>query len=149
MKVVGRNAPEIQANKCQIHLPYGLIGLQEMRRFDIAPIPATWPLLSMRSTQNEEVCFAVVEPQTLIAGYELEVTDDDAEQLRLNSAADVLVFNIVTIHSLLPQFVTVNLVGPIIVNRHTLVGKQIIIANFEQYSAQHVLIDERPKDSVT
>jgi flagellar assembly factor FliW len=126
-----------------------LIGLPELQRFDIAPIPNTWPLLSMQSGGSEEICFAVVEPHTLVAGYELEVSDDDAEQLRLKSAEDVIIFNIVTIHSLLPQYVTVNLVGPVVVNRHTLVGKQIIIANFDQYSAQHVLIDERPKDSVT
>ena len=54
------------------------------------------------------------------------------------------IYNIVTIHSLQPQHVTVNLVGPIVVNRHTLIGKQVILANFDQYSAQHVLIDERP-----
>lgn len=149
MKVAGNNFSETQTAKCQIHLPYGLVGLPEMQRFDLAPIPGTWPLLSMRSSGSEEICFAVVEPHTLIAGYDLEVSDDDAEQLRVESAEDVIVFNIVTIHSLHPQYVTVNLVGPLLVNRHTLIGKQVIIANFEQYSAQHVLIDERPKDSAT
>ncbi len=144
MKLVCKKIDESEADKCQIHLPYGLIGLPEMRRFDVAPIPDSWPLLSMRSSESEEVRFAVVEPNTLIAGYDLEISDADAELLCLKSAEDALLYNIVTIHSLQPQHVTVNLVGPIVVNRHTLIGKQVIIANFEQYSAQHSLIDERP-----
>jgi flagellar assembly factor FliW len=147
MEVAAKNLHRTEADKYHVHLPYGLIGLQEMRQFDVAPIPGTWPLLAMRSTENDAVCFAVVEPYTLVGGYNLDLNDDDVEQLRLQSATDVLIFNIVTIHSLRPQYVTVNLVGPIVVNRHTLIGKQIIIGNFEQYSTQHVLIDERGKDS--
>ncbi len=114
-----------------------------MQRFQLASIEGSWPLLSMSASESEEVRFIVVEPQTLIAGYDLEIGDEDAELLRLESAEDALIYNIVTIHSLQPQYVTVNLVGPVVVNRHTLLGKQLIIANFEQYSAEHVLIDER------
>lgn len=130
-------------HKGQIHLPYGLIGLPEMQRFQLAPVEGSWPLLSMSASESDEARFVVVEPQTLIAGYDLEIGDEDVEILRLESAEDALIYNIVTIHSLQPQYVTVNLVGPLVVNRRTLLGKQLIIANFEQYSAEHVLIDER------
>jgi flagellar assembly factor FliW len=128
-----------------LHLPYGLIGFPEMRQFEVDPVPESWPLLSMKSAESEELQFYIVEPETLIAGYELEIGDDDLELLRIKSADDVQLYNIVTIHSLKPQYVTVNLVGPIVINRHTLIGKQVIIVNFEKYSSQHVLIDERQK----
>jgi flagellar assembly factor FliW len=143
MKLVSNNIHEIEAEECAIHLPYGLIGLPEMQRFHLAPMPESWPLLSMRPSEGEEVRFAVVEPHTLIAGYDPEISDESAELLRIESAEDALIYNIVTIHSLQPQYVTVNLVGPIVVNRHTLIGQQLIIVNCQQYSAQHVLIDER------
>lgn len=123
MKLASKKSNQTEVDKSEIHLPYGLIGLPEMQRFEIAAIPGSWPLLSMRSSESDEVSFAAVEPHTLIAGYELEITDDDAETLRLESAEDACIYNIVTIHSLLPQHVTVNLVGPIMVNRHTLIGK--------------------------
>jgi flagellar assembly factor FliW len=61
------------------------------------------------------------------------------------SADDAQVLNIVTVHSSRPHFVTVNLVGPVVINRHTNVGKQIIILNWSKYSSQHSLIDQRPK----
>ncbi len=143
MKLAHNTIHETEAEKGQIHLPYGLIGLPEMQRFEISPIPGSWPLLSIRSAGSEEFRLIVIEPNTLIAGYDLEISDDDAELLRIKSGEDALIYNIVTIHSLEPQHITVNLVGPIVVNRHTAIGKQVIIANFEHYSAQHSLIDER------
>jgi flagellar assembly factor FliW len=39
--------------------------------------------------------------------------------------------------------VTVNLVGPIVVNRHTLIGQQVIIENSSEFSIEHVLVDQR------
>jgi flagellar assembly factor FliW len=40
--------------------------------------------------------------------------------------------------------VTANLIGPLVVNRRTLIGKQVIIANSDKYSTVYPLIDERP-----
>ena len=145
MKLAKSNRIHPAAEKAVIHLPYGLIGLPEMQQFEIAPLPESWPLLSMKSAQSEEVRFIVLEPETMVASYELEISDEDVKLLRIEAAEDVQIYNIVTIHSLQPQHVTVNLVGPIVVNRQTLIGKQLIIANFEKYSTQHTLIDERQK----
>jgi flagellar assembly factor FliW len=39
--------------------------------------------------------------------------------------------------------VTVNLVGPLVVNRATGIGCQVIISNGSDYSIDHVLVDER------
>jgi flagellar assembly factor FliW len=33
-----------------------------------------------------------------------------------------------------------NLKGPIVVNRFTLIGKQVVIANASQYSLQHPIV---------
>lgn len=98
--------------------------------------------MSMRSIGGEEeISFVVMEPQGFIPGYELELSEEDADSLRIHSSEDALVLNIVTIHSSKPLFVTSNLAGPIILNRQTLIGKQIVIA--KNYSLRHVLIDER------
>jgi flagellar assembly factor FliW len=79
----------------------------------------------------------------VLESYPLEISDEDAEDLGLQEGNDALVLSIVAIHSLEPQFVTVNLVGPIVVNRKTWVGKQVIVANLEAYSVAHVLVDMR------
>jgi flagellar assembly factor FliW len=143
MNPATENMNEALTEKYQIHLPYGLIGLPNLRRFDVAPIAHSWPLLAMRSAEGEKINFVVVEPHTLIGGYEPEISRDDEELLQIESAEEALILNIVTIHSLQPQYVTANLVGPVLVNRRTLIGKQTIITNYEKYSTQHTLIDER------
>ncbi len=141
MKLETAHSTTLQGS--QIHLPFGLIGLSDLRRFELTPIESSWPFISMRSMDGDEVSFVALEPQGLIPGYEIELGDEDADCLQIRSAEDALVLNIVTIRSTEPQFVTVNLIGPLIVNRHTLLAKQVIIANSEKYSTRHPLIDKR------
>lgn len=141
MKLETENSDTLQGS--QIHLPFGLIGLTDLQRFDLTQIESSWPFISMRSTEGDDISFVALEPQGLITGYEIELSDEDADCLQIQSAEDALVLNIITIQSTEPQFVTVNLVGPIVVNRHTLIAKQVIIANSEKYSTRHALIDER------
>ena len=45
--------------------------------------------------------------------------------------------NIVTLRQQQPVDASVNLVGPIIVNRRTRIGRQLVISNYSRYSAHH------------
>jgi flagellar assembly factor FliW len=140
-------ATEVQTSPAADHqilqLPSGLIGLPKLTTFSIAPIENSWPFMAMNWLGEERMDFVVIDPSGLIPDYEIEVSDEDAEFLELHSAADALILNIVTVHSSRPQFATVNLVGPVVVNRHTGIGKQIIVMNWDRYSTQHPLIDQR------
>jgi flagellar assembly factor FliW len=40
-----------------------------------------------------------------------------------------------------PVEATANLIGPIVVNRRTRVGRQLVIANYSRYSAHHALVE--------
>ena len=85
-----------------------------------------------------------MEPAGWVDDYKIVLRDEDVESLRITSPEDVLVLNIVAVHSHEPQYVTVNLVGPVIINRSTLIGQQVIIANSGDFSIEHVLVDQRP-----
>ncbi|MDD5349003.1 MAG: flagellar assembly protein FliW [Chthoniobacteraceae bacterium] len=141
MKLATETAASI--SQCQIHLPFGLIGLADLQRFDLFHIEGSWPFLSMRSVGGEAISFVAMEPQGVIPGYEIELNEEDADALQIHSAAEALVLNLVTIHTASPLHVTVNLAGPVILNRRTLTGKQVIIGRSAKYSVRHVLIDER------
>ena len=130
-------------DKLEIELPSGLIGLPALRRFEVTALPDSWPFLSLRSIGDEELHFLAVAPQNLLPDYQLQLSDDDAAALDLDSADDAIIYNIVTVHSHARQYVTANLIGPIVVNRHTRIGKQVILANSDEFSAKHALIDER------
>ena len=126
-----------------IALANGLIGLPELTQMEIVREPESWPFVTLRSPEPDGFEFLAIEPYDFVPGYVLELNDLDAELLGLACGEDALVLNIVTVHSSEPQFVTTNLIGPVVVNRHTLVARQVIIANSDAYSPRHVLVDER------
>ena len=145
MKLI-TTAPVTQSSieRMQIEVPFGLIGLANLRRFELTFVEGGWPFLQMKSVSDEELSFIAIDPRGVIPGYELELSDEDAEALGLDNADDALVYNIATVYSSQPQYVTANLIGPVVVNRRTLIGKQVIIANSDKYSTMYPLIDERP-----
>lgn len=129
----------------QVLLPQGIIGFADYRRAELLYMPDHLPFLWMRLQGGEEpVHFVVIEPAGIVPGYEPEIFDEDAEQLDLRNAAEAMVLNIVTLHQQRPVDATVNLIGPIIVNRRTRVGRQLVISNYSRYSAHHALVDHQP-----
>lgn len=134
---------EITSDSTPIELPQGLIGLPELTRLEIVRHPESWPFVTLRSPEPDGLQFLAIEPYDFVPGYILELNDFDTEVLGLKRAGDALVLNIVTVHSAEPQFVTANLIGPVVINRHTRTARQVILANSEEYSPRHVLVDER------
>jgi flagellar assembly factor FliW len=86
------------------------------------------------------VNFVVVEPAGVVPDYEIELFDLDAAALDLADASQAMILNIVTLQPKSALAATVNLVGPIVVNRRTRIGRQLIIANNSRYSARHPLV---------
>jgi len=93
--------------------------------------------LRLQMTDEPSYSFLVVEPCRVIEDYKPDLADEDVEFLGLNNPEDALLFNIATLHA--DGSVTANLKGPIVINRYTLVGKQVIPRNVSDYSLQHAL----------
>jgi flagellar assembly factor FliW len=126
-----------------IALPQGIIGFADFRRAELLYMPEHLPFLWMKlQGPRGPVNFVVIEPGGLIPGYELEVFDNDAESLGLSEPSEAMVLNIVTLHQQSPLDATVNLIGPILINRRTRIGRQLVIANYSKYSARHVLVQK-------
>jgi flagellar assembly factor FliW len=126
-----------------ISLPQGIIGFPEYHSAELIQseehAPFQW--LKLKGPKGT-VTFVVLEPGGVIADYELEIFDHDAYSLDLTDSADALILNIVTLGRPSPLDATVNLVGPILVNRQTRVGRQLVIANYSKYSARHRLVSQ-------
>jgi flagellar assembly factor FliW len=121
-------------------LPEGLVGLPQHKSFEVVQVPDQEPFMWLQLQGPDPLNFVVLEPQGIIPDYELELFDEDAEFLGILDSADALVLNIVTLRNNNPAEATVNLAGPIIINRHTGVAKQCILANYFRYSAHHRLV---------
>jgi flagellar assembly factor FliW len=86
---------------------------------------------------NPALAFVVIEPLYFMPDYQPDIPEADVELLELTSPDDAAVYVIVTVAG--PHRATVNLKGPIVINRNTGVGKQVVIANAAQYSVQQPL----------
>ncbi|MGH8018576.1 MAG: flagellar assembly protein FliW [Opitutaceae bacterium] len=142
MKVaVGSTAEQEQWLKpAEFNMPAGIIGFPEARNIELIYNPGELPFMWLRCVENPALNFIVIEPQAVLPGYAFELSDEDAARLDVQSPDDAFVLNIVTFRPNDPEAATVNLIGPIVVNRHTRVGRQIVISNFGEYSARHPLL---------
>ena len=131
----------------QIILPQGIIGFSEYKRAELLYLPDHLPFLWMNLKGPETLKFIVIEPGGIIPGYCPEIFDEDAYQLDVREPSEAMVLNIVTLLRQTPVEATVNLIGPIVVNRRTCIGRQLVISNYSRYSAHHALV-ENPQTEV-
>jgi len=123
----------------RVSLPTGLFGFSEIRSMELVFDKEELPFMWLREEKKDGLAFIVIEPGGIIPNYSVEISDLDVEALQITEAEDTMILNIVTLPHDQSGKISLNLVGPIIVNRRSLVGKQCIINNHEQYSARHVL----------
>ena len=110
-----------------IVLPLGLLGFERIKNFVLLAEPEEAPFLWLQAVDDPGLAFLVVSPFHVKPDYQPDISESDTEFLNLTSPEDALIFNIVTVR---PNGVsTVNLKGPIVLNRDTLMGKQIIPTN--------------------
>jgi flagellar assembly factor FliW len=96
--------------------------------------PEEAPFLWLQMVDDPKLAFLVVSPAAALKRYEPDISEEDVKFLNLDNPEDAMLFNIVTVH---PEGrATVNLKGPVVVNRRTLVGKQIIPLNAGTFSLQ-------------
>ena len=142
MKVLVENISRGSAvtDENRIALPQGIIGFKNYTRGELLYVPDHLPFLWLKlEGGGEPVHFCVIEPAGIIADYELEIFDEDAGSLELKRPEDALILNIVTLRQDSPTDATVNLMGPIVVNRRTHVGRQLVIANHSRFSSHPYL----------
>ena len=131
----------------ELQLPQGIIGFGTYKRAELLYLPDHLPFLWMKlHGPTDHLHFIVIEPGGIIPAYEPEIFDEDAEQLGIVDPAHAMILNIVTLRRQNPVEATVNLIGPIVVNRRTRAGRQLVISNYSRYSAHHALV-ENPQAS--
>ena len=120
------NNPDIgsSASRNRLKLPQGLFGFSEIREMELLYDQEELPFMWLREDKKDGLAFIVLEPGGIIPEYSVEITDADVEILGVTGAEDTMILNIVTLSPEQPGVISLNLVGPIIVNRLTLVAKQ-------------------------
>lgn len=119
----------------QVKLPLGILGFEKIKDYVLLADPVEAPFAWLRVADNSSLAFVVINPFAVMADYAPDIPEADVEFLGIKESSDAVLLNIVTIHG--PSRATVNLKGPIVINRTTHIAKQVIIANAGEYSVQH------------
>ena len=136
----------IDVNERQrITLQRGLFGFDEYVDFvllDSEQPPFYW----FQAVQEKDIAFVLISPFVFRPEYTPGVSPEDLEALGLESAEDenLLIFAIVTIPPEQTRM-TANLQGPILINRQTRQGRQII-SNDDRWQVRHNIMEEMRRE---
>lgn len=120
-----------------VRLPLGLLGLERIKDYLLIADPAEDPFLWLQARDDASLAFLVIPPQPLFPKYLPEISSEDEALLGAKSPDDLRVLCIVTLRG--PNQATLNLKGPIVLNRRTWVARQVIPTNAAEFSVQHPL----------
>jgi flagellar assembly factor FliW len=140
VKVQTKAFGSIDAEERQrIVFPQGLFGFEELKDYvllDAEKQPFYW----LQSVDKEQVAFVVVNPFLIRSDYEVNIGNEELAEIGIDSPEKTLIFAIVTI----PRNddpMTVNLQGPLVINRDTRRGKQAVL-NDSRWKTKHDIMAE-------
>lgn len=136
MTLTDTEAPEV-ATATDLHLPLGLLGFEHLKDYVLVANPEEEPFLWLQVKDNGPVAFVVVNPFLVAPDYQPDLPQADVDFLGIEAPEDAVLLNIVTLQP--AGRATVNLKGPIVINRHTGTGKQVVLANAGEYGVHHPL----------
>ena len=136
IEVTAAPAPR-QRREEVIQLPFGLLGFERVKNYALLGLPDEEPFLRLRMLDDAQKAFLVVSPFLILPDYQPDISAEDVKFLGLTDPTDALIVNIVTLRP--NGQATVNLKGPIVINCHSLIGKQVIPTNAARFALHHPL----------
>ena len=123
-----KNFGEIEIDeKNIIHFPEGILGFEEEKQFVmIKDEDEQNPFQWLQSVQNPELAFVIINPFFVFPDYDIVLSKSVQEKLKIEDEKDVAVYSIVVVPEDIEKM-TVNLLGPIVININKKLGKQVIL----------------------
>ncbi len=139
MKFADVSEPEVMPVEREniIRMPWGLLGFERIKEYVLLSNPDEAPFFWLQVLNDPHLAFLVISPFAAMPTYQPDISAEDVVCLELNQPHDALVFNIVTLKP--GGRGTVNLRGPIVLNRNTLVAKQVIPLNSAEFDLHYPL----------
>lgn len=129
------------SEKQRIKVSDGLLGFEDIHDFVLLDFDEGSAFYWLQAEHIAQIAFLIVDPKLVLPEYELEIDDSDLVSIGIEDRDDILLFSIVTLNDT-PSKTTVNLLGPIVINKKTHYAKQVISLN-DKYSVRHPLVTER------
>jgi len=129
-----------------LSFPKGILGFSQSKEFVLFPHTEGSPFFWLQSIEDGALAFVVMNPQLVNQEYKIDIQESVLQELDAQETADLDVMCIVTIPHNQPQNMTINLLGPIIINADKRCAIQIVCTD-ENYSHRHpVLAQNQEKE---
>jgi flagellar assembly factor FliW len=110
--------------------PDGILGFPGSTRFALVNDSEDALFQLLQSLDDDSVALIVTVPWLFFPDYSPEISELERKQLKLQSPDDAIVFCPVTLTGD-PDVVYLNLLGPFVVHKDTLEGRQVVLADSE------------------
>lgn len=127
----------VEAGKI-LHFPEGLLGLPDHKDFCLMPHRPELPFFWLQSVTAPYLSFVVVNPLLGEPDYFKNLPEVDQQLFEGLENEAVIVLALVTVKPGNDPPLTMNLVGPIVVNLQTRMARQVVLTS-TRYSCRHPL----------
>jgi len=104
----------------------GILGFPEAKRYILLPHPNS-PFFWLQAVDVPDLAFVIIDPKVFFPDYNPRIPPEAKKELHIKDDDEICILNIVTIPKDKPEEMTVNLLGPIIVNVSRKLAKQIVL----------------------
>ncbi len=143
MKLVSEKLGALQykANEV-ITFPEGILGFPEKTRYVFVNHRKESPFKWLQSVDDPSLSFVVINPLLFKRDYQIEIKREDLRILKDSDPAHLTIWTLVSFSPEVPEKSTVNLLGPLVVNQVTRLGRQLVLDPIK-YELRYPLFQEK------
>ena len=123
----------------------GIPAFEDEHEFVVLPYEEGTPYMFLQSMATPELAFLMTDPFVFFPDYSFELDEENMDKLEIKTMDDVLVCTLISIPRSGVADMTTNLLAPVVINRHTMQAKQIVLEK-TQYTTKHRLFPEKKGD---
>jgi flagellar assembly factor FliW len=107
-----------------IDFPRGLIGFAKAAQFALLPAPDNDGFFWLQATTDPDLAFLVTDPQPFFKDYDVPIREETQADLHL---ADTKDGRVLVICNRVGEWLTGNLLGPLVINTASRAGLQVVL----------------------
>ncbi len=125
-----------------------VLGFEKFKKFCLIEVDELKPFLWLQSIDEPEISFLVVNPRLFITDYKIEINSKEIAELKIDDVTSVETYVVVTLAEI-PEDITANMQGPILINTENNLGKQLVLVNTDYNVKYHFMKYIKPSEDVT
>ena len=122
----------------QLHMPAGLLGFPEVKEYLIVDPDPELPVKWLQARDEARLAFVITDPFLFLPDYQVELTPLDLMDVGAHTTTELFLVAIITLPHKTTPYPTVNLQGPVLINRANGWAKQLVLVQ-GTYHTHHPL----------